>query len=209
MAINELLALLLLGPLIQADLRASVAEDVFMMDASPFGGALAHVGAFAAEEMRRHSEQQGYYTALQHGAGEVLQEKGLDHTEMFGKKDKKEKKTREGDRDDRSRKQSKRSRSRDLEDAPEPTKAETGPEAVLGRKDSNLAAEKTKAAWREEMEKVPAGAESDGEAPDGMAMEDDEDADRKVQESRARREALMAKWVNRGERNGDYQPPFN
>eukprot|EP00435_Cladocopium_sp_Y103_P021299 s287_g5.t1 len=86
MAINELLALLLLGPLIQADLRASVAEDVFMMDASPFGGALcrAHVGAFAAEEMWRHSEQRGYYTALQHGAGEVLQEKGLDHTDMFG-----------------------------------------------------------------------------------------------------------------------------
>ena len=35
---NELLALLLLGPLIQADLRVSVTEDVFMMDASPFGG---------------------------------------------------------------------------------------------------------------------------------------------------------------------------
>lgn len=126
---------------------------------------------------------------------------GRDEKRHKGKKDKKEKKARDGDRDDRSRKQSKRSRSRDLEDAPEPTKAETGPEAVLGRKDSNLAAEKTKAAWREEMEKVP-GAESDGEAPDGMAMEDDEDADRKVQESRARREALMAKWVNRGERNG-------
>eukprot|EP00434_Breviolum_minutum_P004908 symbB.v1.2.004330.t1/scaffold188.1/size279614/19 len=124
---------------------------------------------------------------------------GRDEKRHKGKKDKKEKKTREGD--ERSRKQTKRSRSRDFEDAPEPTKADAGPEAVLGRKDSNLAAEKTKAAWREEIEKVPA-AESDGEAPDGMAMEDDEDADRKVQESRARREALMAKWVNRGERNG-------
>ena len=69
--------------------------------------------------------------------------------------------------------------------------------------DSTLSAEKTKAAWREEIEKLPTGAESDaggrealefgaggqGEAPDGMVpMEDDEDADRKVQESRARRE---------------------
>ena len=86
MAVNELLALLLLGPLIQADLRVSVTEDVFMMDASPFGGALCRtrVGAFAAEEMWRHTEQRGYYTALQHGAREVLHEKGLDHEETFG-----------------------------------------------------------------------------------------------------------------------------
>ena len=83
---NELLALLLLGPLIQTDLRVSVTEDVFMMDASPFGGALCRtrVGAFAAEEMWRHTEQRGYYTALQHGAREVLHEKGLDHEETFG-----------------------------------------------------------------------------------------------------------------------------
>ncbi|CAL1141466.1 unnamed protein product, partial [Cladocopium goreaui] len=60
--------------------------DVFMMDASPFGGALCRtrVGAFAAEEMWRHTEQRGYYTALQHGAREVLHEKGLDHEETFG-----------------------------------------------------------------------------------------------------------------------------
>jgi len=123
-----------------------------------------------------------------------------------GKKDKKDKKNRDGD--DRPRKH-KRSRSRDRdaenEEPLEPIKADTGPEAVLGRKDSNIATEKTKAAWREEMEKTPAAAEgeSDGEAPDGMVgVEDEEDADRKVQESRLRREALMAKWVNRGERNG-------
>eukprot|EP00439_Symbiodinium_sp_Y106_P026885 s3304_g3.t1 len=70
---------------------------------------------------------------------------------------------------------------------------------VLVHTDSNIATEKTKAAWREEMEKTPAAAEgeSDGEAPDGMVgVEDEEDADRKVQESRLRREALMAKWVN-------------
>ncbi|CAK9074081.1 unnamed protein product [Durusdinium trenchii] len=126
---------------------------------------------------------------------------GREEKRHKGKKEKKEKKARD---DERSRKQARRSRSRDVEEAPEPTKAEAGPEAVLGRKDSaHSAGEKTKAAWREEMERVPADAESDGEVPHGtVAVEDDEDADRKVQESRARREALMAKWVNRGERNG-------
>ncbi|CAJ1364039.1 unnamed protein product [Effrenium voratum] len=87
------------------------------------------------------------------------------------------------------------------QEVPELTKAETGPEAVLGRKDSHNAAEKTRAAWRQEMEKTAPAAEgeSDGEV---HGVEDEEDVDRKVQESRARREALMAKWVNRGERNG-------
>ncbi|CAJ1386679.1 unnamed protein product, partial [Effrenium voratum] len=101
-----------------------------------------------------------------------------------------------------SRKRDKRSRSRAREEeVPELTKAETGPEAVLGRKDSHNAAEKTRAAWRQEMEKTAPAAEgeSDGEV---HGVEDEEDVDRKVQESRARREALMAKWVNRGERNG-------
>ncbi|CAJ1451458.1 unnamed protein product, partial [Effrenium voratum] len=113
---------------------------------------------------------------------------------------KKEKKNREAE--DRSRKRDKRSRSRAREEeVPELTKAETGPEAVLGRKDSHNAAEKTRAAWRQEMEKTAPAAEgeSDGEV---HGVEDEEDVDRKVQESRARREALMAKWVNRGERNG-------
>ena len=40
MAVNELLALLLLGPLIQANLQVSVAEECFYDDASPYGGAL-------------------------------------------------------------------------------------------------------------------------------------------------------------------------
>ena len=76
MAINELLALVLLGPLIQTDMRASVAPRVFMMDASPTGGAVcqAWVGDNAVSEMWRHSEQRGFYTALQQGAGNVLRE---------------------------------------------------------------------------------------------------------------------------------------
>eukprot|EP00913_Durusdinium_trenchii_P026307 g24685.t1 len=113
---------------------------------------------------------------------------GREEKRHKGKKEKKEKKARD---DERSRKQARRSRSRDVEEAPEPTKAEAGPEADS----AHSAGEKTKAAWREEMERVPADAESDGEVPHGtVAVEDDEDADRKVQESRARREALMAKW---------------
>ena len=86
MAINELLTLALLGPLIQTDMRASVAPYAYMMDASPYGGAIcrAHLGESAVEEIWRHTEQRGYYTALQQGAGSVLREKGLEHEEIFG-----------------------------------------------------------------------------------------------------------------------------
>jgi len=54
--------------------------------------------------------------------------------------------------------------------------------------------------WREELE---AGRAADDDAADGdgmlLQMETDEDVERKLAESRARREALIAKWVNRGE----------
>lgn len=53
-------------------------------------------------------------------------------------------------------------------------------------------------AWREELDTAQQGEED--AASDGMLpMETDEDVDRKLAESRARREALIAKWVNRGE----------
>lgn len=59
--------------------------------------------------------------------------------------------------------------------------------------------------WRDEMENG-SGAESDEDdgPPDGgiVAVETEEDADRILKESRARREALIAKWVNRGEDGG-------
>ncbi|CAJ1457518.1 unnamed protein product [Effrenium voratum] len=57
--------------------------------------------------------------------------------------------------------------------------------------DSHNAAEKTRAAWRQEMEKTAPAAEgeSDGEV---HGVEDEEDVDRKVQESRARREEKLA-----------------
>jgi len=56
--------------------------------------------------------------------------------------------------------------------------------------------------WRDEHKK---DAEEDDDAgTDGMVLqqETDEDVDRKLAESRARREALIAKWVNRGEAEG-------
>jgi len=55
--------------------------------------------------------------------------------------------------------------------------------------------------WRDELEKTDAVDDDDDDAlPDGIvAMETDEDVDRKLAESRARREALIAKWVTRGE----------
>jgi len=62
--------------------------------------------------------------------------------------------------------------------------------------------------WRDEIEKTAAADEDDGDSgPEGIeAEEDDEDVERKLAESRARREALIAKWVNRGE-GQDEAPP--
>lgn len=78
--INELSVLMILGPLIQTDLRVSVCPELFTMDASPSGGAICRstIGQFAAEEQR------GYYTRLQDGAGVVVRELGLDRQELFG-----------------------------------------------------------------------------------------------------------------------------
>ena len=86
MAVQELMMLVLLGPLLQADLRVDVASSLYMLDASPTGGAICHatLGEAACEELWRHSEQKGYYTSLQQGSGLVLRELGLEHSELFG-----------------------------------------------------------------------------------------------------------------------------
>ena len=84
--IDELLVLLLLGPVIQADLRVNIADELFMMDASPYGGAICRVPVTkqTAEELWRHSELRGFHTKLESGAGEVLTELGLDSMPVFG-----------------------------------------------------------------------------------------------------------------------------
>lgn len=133
---------------------------------------------------------------------------GRDEKRNKGKKEKKDKKQRDGD--ERSRRKDRRSRSRDRErreeeqqGAPEKSHVE---EAVLGRKNSKGTADESKdaakAAWREEMKQAdPHEDDADADAVEGgtIPQEDDDDVDKKLAESRARREALMAKWVNRGE----------
>ena len=83
---NELLILCLLAPTIQTDLRVSVAPDLFMLDASPYGGGIcrARFSSCGAEELWRHTEQRGYYTKLQSGVNAALHELGLEHQEVFG-----------------------------------------------------------------------------------------------------------------------------
>ena len=83
---HELLMLCILAPIIQTDMRTSFATELFMMDASPYGGGIcrARFSAAGMEELWRHTEQRGYYTKLQQGANLALHELGLDHTEMFG-----------------------------------------------------------------------------------------------------------------------------
>ena len=84
--LNELLILILLVPVIQADLRVDMANELFMMDASPTGGAICKVpvSKHTAEELWRHTELRGFHTKLESGAGEVLSELGLDNFPVFG-----------------------------------------------------------------------------------------------------------------------------
>ena len=85
-SMNELLTLMVLGPLIQSDLRTGICPELFVMDASPTGGAVcrSQMTSCAIEELWRHSEQRGYYTKLQQGANLILHEHGLDQTDPFG-----------------------------------------------------------------------------------------------------------------------------
>jgi len=119
-------------------------------------------------------------------------------------KEHKEHKERKADRqDDRrdSQRKADRSRSRDRAQA---TDKGAPDEALLGRTQSkrefNEPTEQ-KRAWREEMDSRKAREEEDEDAPaDGVIpMEDDDDVDAALAASRARREALIARWVNKGE----------
>jgi len=58
-----------------------------------------------------------------------------------------------------------------------------------------------KGAWRTEVKQADTAEASDDDVPDGLIVQDEteEDVEKKLRESRARREALMAKWVTRGE----------
>lgn len=103
--------------------------------------------------------------------------------------------------DQRARKMAKRSRSRDRAAQAPAARAPAPEEAALGRSrmESFGEAHQKKSAWREEIEKRR--KDDDDEAPpDGIvAMEDDESVEQTLAASRARREQLIAKWVNRGE----------
>lgn len=78
---------------------------------------------------------------------------------------------------------------------------------MYGRKNSILSDKgdsQTKAAWREELSKAKAdpqtGGDDDGDAPEGIVEDENEDdVAKRLEESRKRREALIAKWVNKGE----------
>lgn len=82
----ELMVLCLIAPTLQTDMRADTAPFVYMLDASPFGGGIcrAAMPTVAVDEFWRHSEQRGYYTKLQQGAGLALRELGLEHCDAFG-----------------------------------------------------------------------------------------------------------------------------
>ena len=85
-AVNELLMIMILGPWLQTDLRTHVCPDLFVLDASPSGGAICRstLNAQAVGELWRFSEQRGFYTKLQEGASMVLRELGFEHEEEFG-----------------------------------------------------------------------------------------------------------------------------
>lgn len=85
-SLSELTMLMLLGVLAQCDMRAAICPEVFMMDASPYAGAVcsSSVAEDAVDRLWLLSEQRGYYTRLEQGPGVVLREKGLDHAELFG-----------------------------------------------------------------------------------------------------------------------------
>lgn len=83
---NELLALSILGPLCQTDLRTSTCPEIFCMDASPYGGGIvsAHESPELVSELWRHTEQRGFYTRLSSPASAVLQELGIEPEPVFG-----------------------------------------------------------------------------------------------------------------------------
>lgn len=119
-----------------------------------------------------------------------------------GKKEKKDKKHRDPE-DLRMKKRAARSRSRHREGALLATPP--AEEAALLRTASRTSVVSDvsvmrRGSWREEIARVTEN-EDEGASDGIIPMEDDEEVERKLAESRARREALIAKWVNRGERD--------
>jgi len=128
-----------------------------------------------------------------------------------GKKEKKEKKA-EKHREDAARRKAdrtdRRSRSRRRDDRPRADEEvrPAGGKDLRALTSNDAGGPQGRGAWREEL----ARAEPEDDAPvDGFVhIEDDEEVERKLAESRARREALIAKWVNRGEHvNGSLEAP--
>ena len=71
---NEPLLLSVLSCTAVSDLRADYDEELFCLDASPWGGAVVSstIGESATSELWRHAEQRGYYTKLASPAACVL-----------------------------------------------------------------------------------------------------------------------------------------
>ena len=82
---NELLALSILGPVAQTDLRTKTCSKVFCMDASPSGAAICQVDEdeSVVAELWRHSEQKGFYTRLESTAAATLHELGIEPEPAF------------------------------------------------------------------------------------------------------------------------------
>lgn len=130
----------------------------------------------------------------------------VDEKRPKGKKDKKDRKHRDPEPDRATERPRKRARSTSPRQGRNEPALEKGggDEATLGRTVSvaSLGGDvKAKVAWREEMERGEAREEDDDRPVEEgyVAEEDDEAISKKLAESRARREALIAKWVNRGE----------
>ena len=85
---NELLLLSALACTAVSDLRAVYHEELFCLDASPWGGAVvsSRIGASASSELWQHAEQRGYYTKLVSPAACVLRELGVPHSseDLYG-----------------------------------------------------------------------------------------------------------------------------
>ena len=84
--VNELLALSVLGPVLQTDLRVSYTERLFATDASPDGAGIveADLPRHVVKEFWRFSEQRGFYTRLANPAADCLEGLGLDSEPAFG-----------------------------------------------------------------------------------------------------------------------------
>ena len=84
--LNELLALVMLGPVLQTDIRVGYVPRLYSMDASPEGAGIAYapVPDEVVKELWRHGEHRGYYTKLEGGATALLREQGFDTEPWFG-----------------------------------------------------------------------------------------------------------------------------